>query len=662
MSFIRFKKFISDLIRKDIFWIFIINLILLIQCLILNTPYNETNDDTGMRALASGAYGDSGGYLVFINIIIGKGLTFLYNVFPSINWYTLFEIAVVITSFILLGFLLIDKIGKKYGLPAYVLLIGMFYSEFLSILQFTRISILIGIIGYLYIFHYLLYKKKKWYMYIGFICVWMCLLIRQSSFNIVTLYAAMIGFCILILNKDLNFSKFKNYVFCFTVLFTVSIAFIAIDTVAYAFDSEWKDYKEFTKLRSKLADYGFPSYEENKEIYERMGITRNDFQLYDSGILLYDDTLSVDCMKELARVKDKEQVIIGKRDLFITMFNTIIVDSYFVIYLGGAILFFLINKRSSFWILFIGNFIAYISLFIYFYYIGRIVTRVMVPTTFMFIVTSIFCYDKKYIKNIHIPKVVCITSILVFFIGFHAYFEKSLTLAKYNEIEANQLFNTMKDKSKIYFADFSSYRFNYKYFDAYHEFGKDYFSNQINTGGWLSRTPTINRGMDKLGITNLSALLTKKNTYLYTGYNEDLYRNFLETHYTNERVSYSIINLLDSFKIVKYTTPLNSIKTVDFFTSELINYESFNDEYDYITIRIKTNTDLTGKRGYLHYIDQENERSFVIEGEYIENGKEEFEMKAIIPNIDVNREGNFYPVIEMNDEEFVTSNKEVLTK
>ena len=138
-----------------------------------------------------------------------------------------------------------------------------------------------------------------------------------------------------------------------------------------------------------------------------------------------------------------------------------------------------------------------------------------------------------------------------------------------------------------------------------------------------------------------------------------MYRNFLETHYTNERVSYSIINLLDSFKIVKYTTPLNSIKTVDFFTSELINYESFNDEYDYITIRIKTNTDLTGKRGYLHYIDQENERSFVIEGEYIENGKEEFEMKAIIPNIDVNREGNFYPVIEMNDEEFVTSNKEV---
>ena len=125
MNFIRFKTFISDLIRKDIFWIFTINLILLIHCLILHTPYNETNDDTGMRALASGAYGDSGGYLVFINIIIGKGLTFLYNVFPSINWYTLFEIAVVLISFILLGFLLTDKIGKKYGLPAYVLLIGI---------------------------------------------------------------------------------------------------------------------------------------------------------------------------------------------------------------------------------------------------------------------------------------------------------------------------------------------------------------------------------------------------------------------------------------------------------------------------------------------------------------------------------------------------------
>ena len=48
MNFIRFKTFISDLIRKDIFWIFTINLILLIHCLILHTPYNETNDDTGM--------------------------------------------------------------------------------------------------------------------------------------------------------------------------------------------------------------------------------------------------------------------------------------------------------------------------------------------------------------------------------------------------------------------------------------------------------------------------------------------------------------------------------------------------------------------------------------------------------------------------------------
>ena len=89
------------------------------------------------------------------------------------------------------------------------------------------------------------------------------------------------------------------------------------------------------------------------------------------------------------------------------------------------------------------------------------------------------------------------------------------------------------------------------------------------------------------------------------------------------------------------------------------SYESFNDNYDYITIRIKTNKDLTGKRGYIHYIDQENERSFVIKGECIENGKEEFEMRAIIPNTDVNREGYFYPVIEMSDGEFVTGNKEV---
>lgn len=100
-----------------------------------------------------------------------------------------------------------------------------------------------------------------------------------------------------------------------------------------------------------------------------MGITRNDFQLYDSGILLYDDTLSVDCMKELARVKDKEQVIIGKRDLFITMLNTIIVDSYFVIYLG--VLFFFLDKQKKFVLDFIYWKFYSIHIFIYLFLLHR---------------------------------------------------------------------------------------------------------------------------------------------------------------------------------------------------------------------------------------------------------------------------------------------------
>ena len=147
------KKKLEDLSKKPLFWMFVINLILIVYCLVLNTPYNETNDDTGMRALASGSYGDSGGYLVFINIIIGKFLTVLYAVLPNINWYTTFEILIVLISFTLLGILLIDKLGSKYGFSAYLLMVGIFYSEFLPVLQFTRISIMIGIIGYLYIFN-----------------------------------------------------------------------------------------------------------------------------------------------------------------------------------------------------------------------------------------------------------------------------------------------------------------------------------------------------------------------------------------------------------------------------------------------------------------------------------------------------------------------------
>ena len=655
------KKKLEDLSKKPLFWMFVINLILIVYCLVLNTPYNETNDDTGMRALASGSYGDSGGFLVFINIIIGKFLTVLYAVLPNINWYTTFEILIVLISFTLLGILLIDKLGSKYGFSAYLLMVGIFYSEFLPVLQFTRISIMIGIIGYLYIFNYLLYKEKKWHLLVGFLSVWMCLLIRQSSFNIVTLYAAVIGACLLLLDKCLSLSKMKSYVVCFSVLFAVSIAFVAIDTVAYTSNHEWKEYKEFTKLRSKLADYGFPLYEENRDTYEKMGIDRNDYQLYSSGILLYEDTLNIDQMKELTEIKEKEPMEVSKRDLVKTMLYDVIIEPYFMVFIGGTFLFFLINKKSKYWILYIANFLLYIGLFTYFYCIGRVVARVMIPTTFMFALTAVYCFDKNYIKTIRINKTLCVTSVLVFILMFHGFFQKSLTTAKENEIKADELFDAMEDKSKIYFADFSTYRFNYKYFDAYHDFGKDYFSNQINTGGWLSRTPTIDRGMEQLGISNLSSLLTKDNTYLYTSYNEDLYRNFLESHYTDKSVSYSIVDYFDTFKIIKYTTPKKNVKFSDSFTSKLVNHVKYNEKYDAVTFSIKTDIDLTGKKAYINYVDKKskNLRSFVIEGEYIKQGENNFDIKAIIPKKDVLNKGDFYPVFEIKSGKYIANSKEL---
>ena len=70
---------------------------------------------------------------------------------------------------------------------------------------------------------------------------------------------------------------------------------------------------------------------------------------------------------------------------------------------------------------------------------------------------------------------------------------------------------------------------------------------------------------------------------------------------------------------------------------------------------------MTGKKAYINYVDKKskNLRSFVIEGEYIKQGENNFDIKAIIPKKDVLNKGDFYPVFEIKSGKYIANSKEL---
>ena len=87
-----------------------LNIIILLPFLFTNTMKFETSDDFIMELIVSGAYdGTPTPQIMFMNIIIGYLLAFLYRFCLNINWYTTFQIFIIFCSMITVSYYILKK-------------------------------------------------------------------------------------------------------------------------------------------------------------------------------------------------------------------------------------------------------------------------------------------------------------------------------------------------------------------------------------------------------------------------------------------------------------------------------------------------------------------------------------------------------------------------
>ena len=127
-----------------------INLFFLALCLIFGDLKFGAIDDYFMAARLTGALGtDYNPHLIFVNAIYGYALLPLYHLFPKVGWYYIGEMFSVFLSFTVIGYVLLQRCGERWGAILATLFTALFASDFYLVVQFTQCASILSAAGML---------------------------------------------------------------------------------------------------------------------------------------------------------------------------------------------------------------------------------------------------------------------------------------------------------------------------------------------------------------------------------------------------------------------------------------------------------------------------------------------------------------------------------
>ena len=213
-----------------------------LMALVLPMQY-DVNDDVMMCMIANGTYsGTPDGHLVYINVIYGYVLAWLYGQTTAIEWYTLSFVVLQILSMSVLCYNLLTIPNRaRWERALWLLLVYVLWARFIVSLQFTTTAGLVCLAGCV-----LLLRGTPRSQWTGVAMVVIAALIRFMAAGLVGLLMAPI--IIYTLGR-----RWRTYI-PIVVMLVLVVGCRAINNHVYDSDIEWKNYREYNQLRAQLND------------------------------------------------------------------------------------------------------------------------------------------------------------------------------------------------------------------------------------------------------------------------------------------------------------------------------------------------------------------------------------------------------------------------
>ena len=316
--------------KRAITYSLAINLFFLALCLIFGDLKFGAIDDYFMAARLTGALGtDYNPHLIFVNAIYGYALLPLYHLFPKVGWYYIGEMFSVFLSFTVIGYVLLQRCGERWGAILTALFTALFASDFYLVVQFTQCASILSAAGML-LFAYGVVKpsstdchapngarndiKKTVPFALGVLLMLWGSVMRWQAFLM-----GMPFFCLgmLFIIKQCWAAKWRVIV-GLAILFVGAFAVHNWDKKIY----QAPEYADFVKFQGPRVTFGDNSNYNQNAVYEdaeELGLSGKDMHMLTEWVLYDTEVYSVDSLARYASLispyRDKNEVRLIPKNL-----------------------------------------------------------------------------------------------------------------------------------------------------------------------------------------------------------------------------------------------------------------------------------------------------------------------------------------------------------
>lgn len=507
----------------------IIMLINFLIFFIANTLFDvkyEQVDDFIIYNLYSGLDGTYNLHGVYIHPFICLVISMLYRIISFINWHSIFLLSMQFICFTLIGYTIMKKNNNSMALLIYAIFASIFYTTLLMLIQYTSVSALLISTAFFLLVDLLEKEenKSKIYKIIIFCLFTIGIMMRMQSLLIILPFMGV--YYLIYLIEFVKKDKTKENIFRITkyyigyVLITI-VVFISYN-LYYNMNPLYKEYMKFNDMRTYLHDIAYVDYEENKEIFDEIGWSANDYYLFYTFDFGDEDKYSKENLKKIYDYKiqkDGKYNFDKKISEIEADFESDICDVNTYIFIL-FITIFIINlwnksdmKRS------ILIFIATISMHLLFIIINRNMLRVIIPEYILGTALMIYNLEipnKQYLK-FDIEKLAIIFITLVIFVTVSGTkYQYGYELDDYLNYQ-DLIEYTNENRQNVYLYTVPSLQFRYYAYSVYEMPPKGAFSNLRVLGGWDMYTQNYYDFKNRYNLEGKMIDLLKDNVYLIDG-------------------------------------------------------------------------------------------------------------------------------------------------
>ena len=559
------KKILKNTLTKVIF----INLIVFILSnIVFGIKYEEV-DDFIIYNLYSGLDGTYNIHGVYIHSVLCFIISLLYRILPMINWHTIFLLCMQFICFTIIANILLKKNENKFSYILYILFVSVFYTILLQLIQYTSIAALLILTSFFAMMDGIeKEEKKKRYIILTMVLFTIGIMLRMQSLLIVAPFYA-IYLCynyILKIKNKVEKQKILNICKQYLILGIITILVYGSNYLIYNTNDLYKEYTQYNEIRTMLHDLSFILYDTNKEIFEEIGWSRNDYALFYRFNFGDENVYSKENLQKIINYKNdkKEYLRLNlniKKIINIFKGQTIYINSFIVvIFMLATIIAIYTNKSKRGYI--ISIFLATIFINVLFIILNRSIQRVVIPEyiigTMMMLYLTHYKEKKKQYNNT--------TKLIVYLVLVLILISTNILVAKnYNKgykideyKDYKELINyTNSNKQNAYLYTVDLFRGFYLAYSVYEMPPKNSFSNLRVMGGWDMFTENYYDFKERYNLDGIFLDLLKENVYLVDRDNkskeEDLFEGtilFLKENY-NKEVTYEQIQKFGEINIYK---------------------------------------------------------------------------------------------------------------